>query len=475
MKTSARKTLFLIFAAFFLITAPLVVLYAEGYRLDWNRKSVVKTGALYLEARPAPVEMYLNQKLRKKTLPLFPGVYTGNLIPKSHLVEIKKEGYFPWRKNLRVSPKLVTEAKNIVLFPQNAKVLRITSNIENFYFAPSKNYIAIVEKSIVPQVNLYSTKLGREFLVFKGSATSSDYKVAEARWNYDSSRFAFRIERDRDKKWFILDIENGQPENVKTRDLFEELQGLVIHQLEWDPNDQNLIFITIDDLMGTRVLFSYNLQSEKLSRPLAHDVRDYLVLARKIIYVSETLRTVHSLDLATSSLQQELYNPLFRFNSQQIKFIQQPFENRVLAMLMGNEANLVRNTNSAMTLEKIPGQVKNLIPDGDAKKLMVVRGASIDLYWLKDIHVQPFRDAEDRVTILHVDSPILDAVWLSKNNEHIIFSDEDSIKVAELDTRDEQNVHEIAKYPHAKKLYYEEKESNLYFLSYNALYELALK
>lgn len=123
MTKRTRTFLFILCVFLFVLAAPAIVLYSQGYRLDFNPtgngKRVVQTGAFYFKVLPKGAEVYLNRELKEKTSGLTGSILIKNLLPKTYEIEIKKAGYYPWQKSLEVKEKQVTEAKNIVLIPKN--------------------------------------------------------------------------------------------------------------------------------------------------------------------------------------------------------------------------------------------------------------------------------------------------------------------------------------------------------------------
>jgi len=61
----------------------------------------------------------VKKPVKKKTDFLFGSALVENLLPKKYQVEINKEGFYSWIKDLEVIEKRVTEAKGIVLIPRN--------------------------------------------------------------------------------------------------------------------------------------------------------------------------------------------------------------------------------------------------------------------------------------------------------------------------------------------------------------------
>lgn len=138
MTRRTRTALFIICVFLFLLAAPSIVFYSQGYRFDFNPpaggKRIVQTGAFYFKALPRSAEVYLNGKLKQKTSIFTGSVLIENLLPKNYEIEIKQDGYYPWQKNLAIKEKQVTEAKNIILFPENPNftiVATTTNEINN--------------------------------------------------------------------------------------------------------------------------------------------------------------------------------------------------------------------------------------------------------------------------------------------------------------------------------------------------------
>ena len=138
MTRKTRKILFFVFFLIFLLGAPLIILYYQGYRFDLEKKSLTQTGGLFLKVTPKQAEIYIDGELVKKTDFFFGSTLIENLLPKKYKIEIKKEEYFPWEKILEIRAKEVTEGKNIVLFPENINFEILLKNVGNFWFSPDE-------------------------------------------------------------------------------------------------------------------------------------------------------------------------------------------------------------------------------------------------------------------------------------------------------------------------------------------------
>lgn len=131
MKKSTRRLIFWIFVAIFLLSTPPTILYAIGYSFDWQNHILVKTGAIYLKSTPANAVISINGESRYITPQLVP-----HLLPGDYSVIVQKTGFYPWEKKLNVQAGLVTEARNIFLFPTDITpqlvAKNVTSTIEYF-------------------------------------------------------------------------------------------------------------------------------------------------------------------------------------------------------------------------------------------------------------------------------------------------------------------------------------------------------
>lgn len=125
MTKKTRTILFFTFAALFVLAAPTVLFYSQGYRFDFETKKVVQTGGLYFKVAPRSAQVYLNGKLKGTTSLFTNSALVENLLPKTYYAEIKKDGYRSWQKTLEVKESQVTEAKNILLFPENINFAKL--------------------------------------------------------------------------------------------------------------------------------------------------------------------------------------------------------------------------------------------------------------------------------------------------------------------------------------------------------------
>lgn len=105
---------------FFIIILGVTIAYARGYRVDIQKGTMTSTGILAISSNPQAAQVYVNGVLKGVTdihLTLPHGKYT---------IEVKKEGYSSWRREVTLKGELVVTA-DATLFPLNASLTPLTT------------------------------------------------------------------------------------------------------------------------------------------------------------------------------------------------------------------------------------------------------------------------------------------------------------------------------------------------------------
>lgn len=103
----------------------IAIQFAQGYRVDLKEKGVKETGLLVADSDPEGASVFIDGKLTTATDD------TLNLPPAEYQVEIKKDGYHPWQKNLKVEKGLVTQS--------SARLFPAVPNLTALTFVGAKN------------------------------------------------------------------------------------------------------------------------------------------------------------------------------------------------------------------------------------------------------------------------------------------------------------------------------------------------
>ncbi len=161
MTKKIRRIFLLSALTIFLLITPCLLAYSWGYAFSWQEKKPVLTGSFYFKSVPSKAQIYLNGKFKKNT----PGLIS-RLLPQKYQVEIKKQNYQSWQKELEIKTGLVTEARNILLIPQQIPVETILSslpddfNLEEYLADPDDQTAYYLQK---PSYIVYKTNRQKTF------------------------------------------------------------------------------------------------------------------------------------------------------------------------------------------------------------------------------------------------------------------------------------------------------------------------
>jgi|GEM_PF-2527292 len=153
---SFRYRLLIIIPLFiiFVIAAPALILYGEGFRYDWQNKRLSQTGNFFIDSSPRQATVLLNGKqlsgpwyqkwfIHKKILgmPEIQGTtptVINNLLPNKYDITITKADYRPWHKTLEIEPQTTSNTGRINLFLEKLSPQLITKD-QIVFLAPLDN------------------------------------------------------------------------------------------------------------------------------------------------------------------------------------------------------------------------------------------------------------------------------------------------------------------------------------------------
>lgn len=145
-----HRHLFLILAICFIIVAPTATLWALGYRFHWKDRAPIQIGGLYINTQDLPVGAKatiqdVGNRIFSPSI-LDESYFWNNVPPGNYKMEISKEGYFPWSKEINVNALQVIRFESVLLLPKSPTIelfgpLRAADfwpagrNANSFYFS----------------------------------------------------------------------------------------------------------------------------------------------------------------------------------------------------------------------------------------------------------------------------------------------------------------------------------------------------
>ena len=399
MNKKTRTTLFIVCFLIFILIAPLAVLYSQGYRIDLNPSEglvkISQAGGIFLKILPRQSEIYIDGKLNKKTDFFFNSVLIGNLLPKNHEIEVKKPGYHSWKKTFNIKEKEVTEAKNIVLFPEEVNFNILSNETRNIWLSlDQKKIIAQEESESSWALKIYDlNKNVKSHLIEEKNFSNQKIELINLFFSQDSKEIYLKtsfndsLSKKEQIKEFVLEIDKEKPvliEKETPDSLKENIKNIVTYK------------IINDDIYYLNNLGHFFKNQEKISET-AFPIKD----------------ESYSLDIIEGFIFLQENEALYKFN-----FNLKSFES---------------------FSEKIIFYKVSL----DRKKLVYFSDYEISLFFLKDDIGPPERKRNENILLIRLSEPIKDVSWL--NNHYLVLINNNTIKISEIDDRDKVNVIDLLK------------------------------
>lgn len=144
--------------ALYLTLLPIILSYSLGYHIDFHKFVIYKTGILSLRSTPSGASIYVNGKLYPDLTPAM----VGELKPGNYSIEVKRESFYPWQKELAIRPNMVTRADNIILFPILRDMAKFSDyETVNFAVTDNRSQIYHMTKSGLYRSNMDGTNFKR--------------------------------------------------------------------------------------------------------------------------------------------------------------------------------------------------------------------------------------------------------------------------------------------------------------------------
>jgi len=430
MTKRTRTILFLICLFLFLLIAPSAILYSQGYRFDFENKKLTQTGGLFLKIIPKQAEIYLDGKLIKKTDFFFGSALIENLLPKKYKIEIKKEGYHLWEKNLEIREKQVTEVKNIILFPESPTFNILVSGIKDFWPSPDEKKIILKEATLPPpDKEVWSLKL------YDLEKNVKSHLISE-KDIYLKGADLLNLEFSSDSKEIYLDI--GMKEQLKYFTLTIDKTPPILTEKEITPIPENII--------ASQILNGNNYYLDNSGHLFKVDERSFISTPRSA-WVNEERLTEKSFPVkAETEYTLEIFpNSLFLRESQ----------------------TLYQLNPDSKIFEKFFENLNSLKISPGLKKLVYFSNYEIWILFLKDSDPPLTHRRGDRVFLVRLSEKIDNVFWL--NSDYLIFNTGNKIKIAEIDDRDRINIVDFAEFKELK-IYFNQTNKKLYILSEGSLF-----
>lgn len=177
-----RMAAFYFSVALFLVLFPIILSYALGYQIDYHTFKIYKTGILYINSRPAGASIYINGRCHADFTP----AEIEEMKPGTYRIEVRREGFYPWEKEMVIKPNMVTRADRIVLFPAAQSINIINKRPISDFVISNRNNLYYFTKH-----GLFRSSIDGNSLKRLSSYSAWPQKITCRKFSPDSDKFLY--------------------------------------------------------------------------------------------------------------------------------------------------------------------------------------------------------------------------------------------------------------------------------------------
>ncbi|OGY36938.1 MAG: hypothetical protein A3E36_04595 [Candidatus Andersenbacteria bacterium RIFCSPHIGHO2_12_FULL_45_11b] len=386
-----RRLLLIVAIVAFVAIAPVIVLYAIGYR------PVTTT-------TPQPVGVAIVQTFPRKANVSINGTQYGatprsipNLLPGLVTIQVTKDGYQSWEKKLEIKPIQATDARAIKLIPNTPDQDIISADVSLYSASPDSSTIAIATSSNEIFLTDANGKFKTNRIAFKSTITS-------LLWSPDSVRLFVTTKKSGNA---ILHFSNQTIEKIPNA-LPADFQNAA-----WSASAANTLLASNEK----HQLIQYDIE-QQTSEVLVTDINNFTLLNGQIvvqktdntIILSDSTINVHN--IATSFIASSSGDMAIMLDSGELQVLQKdgsilPIAKHALSASWSPDGImlLVQTSQNELNIYNIGNSLTKNIPQ-------------------RELHL-----------LTRLSTPIKHAQWLP-DNAHIVYETEGNIICSEIDPRD---------------------------------------
>lgn len=441
MEKAKRAIFFWVLVILFLITTPIIVLNARGYRFDSGRGVFVYGGAITLKTNPQTIDVSLNgEKTNSKKLNRINNSYNiGGLIPADYEIEVSAKDFQSWKKKIDVHSGVAAEFWNVLLVRNNYEKTDIANfDSKKFFISPKNEFIVYAKKTeqgiILEIFNIENEINEASFEIPDWQINDSSLENIE--WSPDGKFISVpvwkNLDSDFETSYLIIDIENKD-----VIDLGEITEKEKIRSVRWSSNDGSYLFFLSD-----RELFRIDAKNKEDLNLISSNVSSFDISGDHIYYVNFDNNLLFKSNLDGKGEIIQLINSFPEEKCEPISKIIVYDDSRIIFLTEGKDLYIFNQGEHDEYFRKLDSNIIGASFSNDGKKLLFWSDNEISVYFVRDELSQPVQNENEMQNITRFSKPLRNIQWFS-DYEHIIFSSENYVKIIEIDPRDKINCMDI--------------------------------
>jgi len=403
-----RRIIYISFIVIFLVAAPLIILYTMGYRYNFTKGRVQKTGILSVTSAPRGADIYLNGiKYASSQTP----AKIEKLLPGDYEIKLSKNGYYDWQKKLAVYENGTTFAEKVILWKKSAPTTLATSTASSWLISPDKNIVGISNGT--DSIDLLDINSGLFGEISGGNFSNivqiTGYDSLKLQSFSPSGRYLLAVAIKNNKQaYFLVDTLAKSDKKLPAQDYTS---------IKWDASADSLYAL---DKTGLSNIDLSTLKTQSVLKGLA--TSDFYLNNKNLYFISSGV-------LNRQSFNDNNPSPIEKINC----------ANCHIRDIRGGRLIAANNTGDLYIID-LNRQVKTI--QAKANNFDWLNSNSLIFYNDYEIYIYDLSKSDPEL-ITRLGSPISSAIWYG-DGRYLIFSSENKIQIIELDNREFRNITSVA-------------------------------
>lgn len=436
-----QRLVFWAFVCAFFITAFAVLFYAFGYRFSWERGIFIYTGSISIKSLPQTVSVQIDgEPVPEQNLGILNNaILISGLKPGEHFIRVSADGYVPWSKKAVVQSGLSADFWNVLLVKENyaSEKIAAADSVIKIFPAPDQNLLAVAKiKNNEFFADTLDTGTMRSEQIFSLPQATLATDEENLEWSPDNRKLIIPLEQDGKRAYYVVNV--GDKTSGELQKFLPAANSLF--NPRWDPTTRNFIFY-----LSGHVLYRANTESPE-STPLyvRGNILAYDISGNNLYYLQDN-GIIYRTDANTDTEPTQITTSPVDINQGSVYSLIVYGDNLLAAREIKKGKLWIYNKLSpAETVFKplIEEQARGAQFSDDGKKLLFFTDNEIAVYFTSDWLTQPTRERNTTLQIARFSNTIKNVQW-TKDYEHVAFTLNGSVKIAELDHRDRRNMEQI--------------------------------
>lgn len=414
-----RRFVYMSFIVIFMVTVPIIILYTQGYRYNFKRGKVQKTGIFIVSSIPKKADVYLNGKI---VIGDQTPARIEKLLPADYEIKLAKEGYHDWTKKLQIFENSTTFAEDVILWKNSLPIQLSEYLLIDWLASPdNKKSVFITQDRKIVSFDLSSNKF---YDIYQAGQYDNPKILA---WSNTSKKILIKS----GNKYLVIDTERYYIKPI-------EISDNNYKSLKWNPKNDNALY-------GLNVSGVWKIDLFTNEKKLIFDkeVADFFISDDTVYYFYK--------DIVYKQKLSESKNPeiIDGIKCQNCIFLNYDFSKLVLIDKQSQELFI------------IDPELKNKTIKKEAKNIFWLNQNTFLFYNDWEIWIYELNEKEPEL-ITRIGAGIGEVLW-HPEGRHIIFTSEDKIKIIELDNRELRNIIELYSGLKINNLTIDNEGKNIYF------------